>query len=136
MRRAFRRPPIEFQVPGIPVAQGSKSKSRTGHLYERTKGLYAWRNSVASAALLMRQQCGMLRGAVELYASFHFPRPKSVKRAHHCTRPDLDKLTRAVMDAITKSGLWEDDSRVVNSFTDKRYSDTFSGVVVRIRGLE
>jgi hypothetical protein len=47
---------------------------------------------------------------------FTFIRPKSVsraKRARPCTYPDLSKLCRATEDAITSSGLWRDDSLVV-----------------------
>jgi Holliday junction resolvase RusA-like endonuclease len=63
---------------------------------------------------------------LSLCIEFRMPRPKghygsgrnadalkpSVPREHVCT-PDLDNLIKAVMDAMTVSGWWVDDSQVV-----------------------
>jgi len=39
-------------------------------------------------------------------------------------RPDLDKLERAIGDALTDAGVWVDDGQVVNSHTQKWYAET------------
>jgi crossover junction endodeoxyribonuclease RusA len=50
------------------------------------------------------------------------PRPKSLpKRVTHMTKkPDIDKLIRAVLDAL-KGVAWCDDSQVVSVYASKRY---------------
>jgi Holliday junction resolvase RusA-like endonuclease len=48
--------------------------------------------------------------------------------------PDLDKLCRAVADAITDAGLWADDAQVVSLVAAKRYSSP-PGVHITITEL-
>lgn len=38
-------------------------------------------------------------------------------------RPDLDKLCRAVLDALTDAGIWHDDSQVCSLSAIKVYAD-------------
>ena len=53
---------------------------------------------------------------------FTFVRPGSVKREHMTVVPDLDKLTRFVLDAITQAdGVWEDDSQATAIHAYKTY---------------
>lgn len=42
-------------------------------------------------------------------------------RKHKVTAPDLDKLVRAVFDALTQAGVWADDSQCVDLVASKRY---------------
>lgn len=43
--------------------------------------------------------------------------------------PDVDKLTRAVLDALTTAGVWTDDAHVVNVRATKNFSDGVLGEV-------
>jgi crossover junction endodeoxyribonuclease RusA len=64
-------------------------------------------------------------GAVEVRILFGILRPESVparKRPHPTVKPDVDKLTRAVFDAIS-SVLYRDDAQVVHLQVRKRYVD-------------
>ena len=75
-----------------------------------------------------------LVGAVSIELWFFMDKPKSVKnRTYPSVVPDLDKLDRAVMDGL--KDIWEDDSRVVDIDTHKRYSteDFPAGVLIRIQ---
>ena len=68
----------------------------------------------------------------ELLLCFYMPRPGSdfskatgellgSARCSPWTKPDIDKLTRATLDALT--GLvWDDDARVVRTVIEKRYA--------------
>ena len=49
--------------------------------------------------------------------------------------PDLDKLARAIMDSVTAGQAWDDDARVVDLNTRKRYATPEHpvGVVIRLR---
>jgi crossover junction endodeoxyribonuclease RusA len=40
---------------------------------------------------------------------------------HPTTQPDLDKLVRAVKDALTSASVWRDDSQVVETLSRKVY---------------
>jgi Holliday junction resolvase RusA-like endonuclease len=53
---------------------------------------------------------------------FTFVRPSSVKREHMTVVPDLDKLTRFCLDALTQAdNIWEDDSQATAIHAYKTY---------------
>ena len=57
---------------------------------------------------------------------FLLPRPKSVSLASRpwpTVAPDVDKLARCLLDALTDSGLIKDDSRVIHLDAHKHYAD-------------
>jgi Holliday junction resolvase RusA-like endonuclease len=92
--------------------------------------LKPWRQNVAAAAR-EAYQGERIEGPVLLVVEFGFLRPKSVKREYPTVKPDLDKLERALLDGITDSGLWRDDSQVVSMPSKKVYADR-AGVHVQI----
>jgi Holliday junction resolvase RusA-like endonuclease len=63
-----------------------------------------------------------LEQAIEVDVTFTLPRPKSAskKRRYPTTRPDVDKLARAVLDAMT-GVVMRDDSLVTTLMVRKRY---------------
>lgn len=66
---------------------------------------------------------GLFPGAVRLVLFFALPRPKSLPKrvTAHLKKPDLDKLTRSVKDALT-GVLWRDDAQVVALTAMKTYA--------------
>ena len=54
---------------------------------------------------------------------FYFTKPDSISkgRVHPVVKPDIDKLLRAVLDALTGVA-FKDDAQVVETQTAKRYS--------------
>lgn len=82
----------------------------------------------------------------ELLLVFYLPRPngdftasgelKASARVEPWTKPDLSKLTRALEDALTGM-VWDDDSRIVRTVTEKRYAtrerDVGMWIEVRVR---
>lgn len=139
---------IVFKVPGLPVAQGSKTalpNPRGGRpiLVESAKGLKPWRRDVKLAALSALNGRPPFHGAVTVLAEFTFPRPKSHHvagdrarplkpgaPARHTSKPDGDKLVRAVFDALTDAGVVEDDCKVSDHAAFKRYGASPSAFVV------
>lgn len=109
-----------FHVEGIPAPQGSKKHVGNGRMVESSKALKPWRERVAWTA----RECGVpLRlGAVVVRLEFVMPRPVSTPKSRTppaLRKPDIDKLTRGVFDAL--SGLcFEDDARVVDLRASKR----------------
>ena len=65
-------------------------------------------------------------GAVSCSLAFVLPRPKSTpkrKTPPAVKKPDVDKLTRAAFDAITSSGVIQDDSLIVSVHAMKRLAE-------------
>ncbi len=133
---------LEFDVEGIPTPQGSKRayvrNGRANILEVAGESLKAWRQDVTTAALYARkhQEFDTIDGVVEIEVYFRLPRPKS--RPHdtwHATRPDLDKLLRAVLDALTNAQVFTDDSRVADVKATKIYttSDRAPGATIAVR---
>jgi crossover junction endodeoxyribonuclease RusA len=95
----------------------------------------AWQKDIARAARLSLGNLEMeLTGAITLEAVFYLPRPTSRKTAAdeaHVTRPDVDKLARAVADALTGI-VWHDDSQVTDLIARKRYAETVAAARVDV----
>ena len=117
---------IQAFVPGIPQPQGSKNAFVRGNravLVEANKKLPAWRQLVTDKLEAANVSCQPLEGAVDAQIIFFMPRPKSVTRLFPSVKPDLDKLIRAVLDAGTKAGIYNDDSQVIEVVAHKFYAD-------------
>lgn len=136
-----------FFVPGEPITEGSmrtfKSGQRTVVTHDRGPELDAWRIKVRRAAEAAAEAVywePRYDGPVEVWAEFRLPRPKSVppsKRPLPFVKPDLDKLQRAVGDALApykQHGVLRDDSRIVGWSAVKLYADDAhpAGVMVRV----
>lgn len=132
---------LTFTVPGKPVPQGGMMAFAKGNkafvTHKKPKELGDYRARVALAAEFAQAKC--LTGPVELEASFFFDRPKShygtgknaeIVKASAPTyptgRPDIDKLERALLDAL--SGVcFHDDSQVVVMRSSKHYAPDHEG---------
>jgi crossover junction endodeoxyribonuclease RusA len=127
---------ISFFVPGLAAAQGSKRHVGKGRMIEMSKRLGPWRNDVGREASIAMRGRELVYGPVAVRLAFHFPRPKghfgsgrnssNVKESaprRHITTPDLDKLQRAINDAMTGI-VWKDDSQVWKVEACKVYSGT------------
>jgi crossover junction endodeoxyribonuclease RusA len=108
---------LSIFVPGVPAPQGSKRHVGNGVMVESSKRVKPWRQDVREAALATGVR---ITGPVSVDLLFVMPRPKSAKPGQAADkRPDLDKLVRAVLDALTSAGTFEDDARVVSLLARK-----------------
>mgnify|MGYP000943240772 CR=1 FL=1 len=137
---------FSFFVPGEPITEGSTRAFASGQrvvvTHDRGRELDQWRIKVAHAAEAAAQAAywePRYDGPVEVWAEFRLPRPKSApkSRKHAQMKPDLDKLQRAVGDALApykRPGVLRDDSRIVAWSAIKRYADDAhpAGVMVRV----
>jgi crossover junction endodeoxyribonuclease RusA len=123
-------------VPGIAVAQGSKNAYRRGDrivLVESAKRLPAWRFKVSQAA--REANLPLLETeAVRVTLMFCLPQPKKPTRQHPTTKPDLDKLARAILDALTGIA-YKDDSQVTQLDAQKVYTFAEPGVYITVTGV-
>lgn len=130
---------LDFFAPGIPRPQGSKRYVGNGRFVEASKDLKPWRASIANVVFSEQVRSGdtsSFSEAVVVSAVFFMPRPKSVKRVWPTVVPDVDKLQRALGDALSvDSNILEDDSLIVAWDAKKVYADSLDqcGVQVSIR---
>lgn len=75
-------------------------------------------------------------GPIEVCLNIAFPkRACDLKAKHvvpHTTRPDLDNLSKMILDVLTKLGFWHDDSKVTSLYAHKCYSAS-PGYAVTVR---
>jgi Holliday junction resolvase RusA-like endonuclease len=100
--------------------------------------LQLWRSAVADRAIQVMERehfPTIPRGmSVYLVVLFLLPRPLRPLNELPVTRPDLDKLTRAVMDALTTAGAYRDDAQVTDLVVRKRYAEDHTGARIAVRG--
>lgn len=125
---------VAFAVAGTPATQGSlsyKGQTRAGRaiMAPSSKTLKPWRETVqlvAKMAIRATTPDGgwPLLGPLAVDLVFTVPKPKGApktRRTFPIVKPDIDKLVRACLDALTYAGAWADDSQVVSMTTDKVY---------------
>jgi Holliday junction resolvase RusA-like endonuclease len=98
---------LQVYIKGIAAPKGSKTLYGT-RMVESSKKLPAWMQQAktvfAEAALTNPQT--PFTGALKAEIVFIMERPKSVNRITYTTKPDLDKLCRAIFDAAEQAGLF------------------------------
>jgi Holliday junction resolvase RusA-like endonuclease len=137
------RDSFSFTVFGYePRPQGSKKyvgsrRTAAGNniplIIEASPGLPVWRKAVSDAVVQAMHDSGDLSkfdGAVKVEAVFYVTRKKTVTRALPTVPPDVDKLSRALLDSLKP--VWRDDSQVVRLEVSKKYATGQAGVAVTI----
>lgn len=140
---------ITFFVHGTPKGQPRpKAFFRGGKAAVYDPGTAeGWKGCLALAAQEKRPQKPLL-GPLELLLKFYFSRPKSHFRTgkrsnelresapyHHTGKPDVDNLAKAVMDAMTQLGFWQDDSQVAKITVTKHFQHFSPGCRVHLNQI-
>lgn len=118
---------VTFSVHGTPQPKGSLKafhayRSRRVVVTADNPKLAGWQRTIRAEALgARRRQC--FAGPVEVTCVFILPRPLSYPKrvVAHTRKPDLDKLVRAVLDALAAGVLFGDDAAVVSLRASKSY---------------
>lgn len=116
---------INVFVPGKASPQGSKKHVGHGILVESCKEVGPWRERVALAVAAQGEALIQKPEPVSVILHFILPRPTSTSKKNTppaTKRPDLDKLVRAILDALTHI-LYEDDSQVNFVTATKRLAE-------------
>ncbi|KSU67463.1 RusA family crossover junction endodeoxyribonuclease [Rhodococcus qingshengii] len=157
---------------GKPITQGSMRAVAAGVIkHDKGPALRAWRDTITREALRIGgTEWVPIDGPVRLHVALTVPKPdrigtsavipvseRTTPRCPPMTKPDVDKLLRAVQDALSpaehKSGssasrrfkLLTDDSRIVDSLAAKTYPTPWHthpwalpwpGAVIRISSLD
>lgn len=132
---------IRFEVLGAAKPQGSKRgfvvRRRDGShgvaMAESCREVKSWRQQVAAQAYAAKRGGPLIAGPVEIEMHFFRVRPRTHYGAgknatkikpkspkYPISAPDVDKLARAVNDAL-KGVIWRDDSQVVRQVACKHW---------------
>lgn len=127
-----------LNITGHPAAQGSKRHVGRGRMVEMSKRLPAWRAAIIAQA---RQQLGpdweAYDGPLHAVLTVLLPMPKrSSFGAYPAGPPDLDKLQRAIGDALTQAGAIHDDARIVRWTARKEWAPGQPGATITITRLD
>lgn len=129
---------LSVWVAGVPAPQGSKRALGAGRpggrirMVEMAKGIKVWRRLVRDAFSEYGTTAGGPRflGAVVVKIVFVCPRPLATPKTRatppKVTKPDVDKLARAVLDALsekTGAGVVKDDAQVTTLHAHKRLAE-------------
>ena len=122
--------PLTFFIEGTPIPQGSKTAIRHGtraRLIEANKRLKPWRATLQTA--LAAQSAGRrIEGPFTAELNFLFIPPQRPRyrdtngEGIHAVKPDVDKLTRAVLDSLTNADIIDDDARCTHLTATKNYT--------------
>ena len=142
-----------FTVEGDPKAQ-----PRQRHYYNKNLGHVGsydpgtadgWKQRVSAEAIKHRPNCPLDVG-LRLRIQFRFARPAShygtgknagvlkasAPKFHMVSKPDLDNLEKAVMDALTDIRFWKDDCLVAKKETGKSWTTMRPGAEISIEVLD
>lgn len=122
---------------GAPATQGSKKGFIRGKkivLVEMDEKLPEWRAAVEAAARLASGASWVtIDGAVSVSGEVRLLKPKTTKYPDApAGTPDLDKLQRAIGDALTKSGVIKDDARITHWNIRKVWAENVPGMDITI----
>lgn len=123
---------VSFHVTGVPMQKGSIVRMPTGGYIpagttaSRMK-MSQWNMEIRHAAMEAMGERQPSRDCVRFMCEFQLPYPKSTIRKYqlgwypHIKKPDVDKLLRAMLDALT-GVVWADDSQVAYATINKVYA--------------
>lgn len=131
---------LACDVIGTPIPQGSqrafnrKGGGRPIVTADNAK-TRPWKDAITWAAQTAAHKAELqtIREPINVNVHFRFLRPTGHYGARGTllpsapgrpkVKPDLDKLVRAVLDALTDAGVWFDDAQVVGISATKAYCD-------------
>jgi Holliday junction resolvase RusA-like endonuclease len=105
-----------------------------GHVYNPDSA-DEWKEEIRIAFLSCRRPT--ITKPVHLKVCFFMPVPKGMKikskegrYVPHVKKPDTDNLLKAVMDALTDTGVWKDDAHVYWTEAIKQYASEDTGAQI------
>lgn len=88
----------------------------------------------------LTRKWGRVPYEVEFQYYFAYPSNTPKKRLHRIgpmnERPDASNITKGICDALTKAGLWEDDSLINTEISKKRRTSGTPRIVIKVRNLQ
>jgi len=137
---------LAFRVYGVALPKGNMKPfipkgMKFPIVTESNRNVKSWQQLVAEGASHALQQLPepareLLRYGVRVSVAFYLPRPKKFHKrgvfVPHVTTPDLDKLSRAVLDAMSQV-MYHDDRQVTELVAGKYYTEVDGAACVDVR---
>ena len=140
---------LAFTVYGTAASKGSMKarliRTKTGKMFpivtDSNRGVASWQQLIKEGAnhaiaALPASDRAVNDGPVRVTVAFYLPRPQNLMKrglpVAHLKTPDLDKVTRAVFDALAKVA-YVDDKLIVEAVIGKFYADVDDVAHVDIR---
>ena len=122
---------LALRILGTPAGQGSAKAYVVGGRARITNSNpkhKAWRTDVVEQTTTqLPADWQRYEQPVEVFLWFFQEPPKTLTKAARAFPPDrgidIDKLARAVLDALTIAGVWDDDKRVTSLHAVKHWAD-------------
>jgi len=117
---------IQLKFDIKPMAKQSFRTTRTGQKY-LDASVIKYRKAIRNMAIaqMRNQKAEKIEGAVNMNIIFAFRRPKSLSKKERTvpktTKPDIDNLTKAILDALNGIA-WKDDAQVTQINVHKIWS--------------
>lgn len=120
---------MTFELHIIPTAQQRARHTRAGRAYKSTA--QEANERTLEAVLLSYKPENPFCGPVRLVFTACMPMPASASKKRreamqagkigHTVKPDVDNLSKQLLDCMTRLRFWEDDRQVVELVARKRY---------------
>lgn len=120
-------PILTVTIPGLPTPKGRPRFRVTGRFaraYTDSKTRSYEKHVAECARIAMRGRLDFpLDQPLSVALKFVLPRPKSAAKSVRlpAARPDIDNLTKAVLDGLSSAGVFVNDSRIVALMALKVY---------------
>jgi Holliday junction resolvase RusA-like endonuclease len=128
-----------IKIDGIPKPQKRHRHTRQGRVYDPSK-----KDKMSLIAeLLLTSPKTPFKKPLMIKLLFSMPRPKSHFRTgkfkgvlkdtapdYASKKPDIDNLTKIVLDCMEKSGYFKNDSQVVMLQAEKVYGEPFTEIFI------
>lgn len=112
---------LDVFIPGEPAPKGSMRHVGRGVMVHDSPKLARWMDTIR--LVVGRKWRGeLVDEPVEVTATFYLPAPKRPRFLLPATKPDGDKLQRALGDGL-EGTILANDSRITDWHTKKRYTD-------------
>lgn len=132
--------PVDFKVwvPGVPRAKGNMAAGKFRGVHDVSRGMREWTRAIQAAILEHRCNPPVEKSAFFVRTHFFFLvdqwKRSGVPGTAYMEKPDGDKLTRCVWDALTKY-IFGDDCRVTDWDGRKRWGKTTAGLWLTVKEL-
>ncbi len=134
---SVKEPSVSFSIPFKPVPQKRPRVYRRGSFTVAVDPSKKDKEDFLALASEFKPESPM-EGALKFEVEFMMPIPKSKRKTKagdpHISRPDIDNLTKLVMDAL-QGTFYKEDSNISN-LTSKKFYSNETGVRVNVSKIE
>lgn len=124
---------VRFQIPGAPVPKARARKGKHGNFYT-PRGTRAFEDAGKILAKIAMHGAPVIVEAVEVVATLFKAAPKKNQARYPICKPDIDNLTKSLLDILNKTVL-KDDAQVCKLKIEKQYTYGASETVIEVRSL-